>query len=80
MQFLSLSRRRTDTFPPEAFTPERIAAEGARVKEMYAAGIVRQIWARADAGGAAETEDEAAEPAPVEDEKPKKGRGGPPKK
>ena len=69
MQFLSLSRRRTDTFPPEAFTPERIAAEGARVKEMYAAGIVRQIWARADAGGAAilwEAADEAEVRAAVE--------------
>ena len=53
MQFLSISRRRTDAFPPEAFTPELIAGEGTRVKEMYAAGIARQIWARSDAGGAA---------------------------
>jgi muconolactone delta-isomerase len=53
MQFLSLSRRRTDAFPPEAFTPDLIAQEGARVKELYAAGIVRQIWARADTPGAA---------------------------
>jgi muconolactone delta-isomerase len=53
MQFLSLSRRRTDAFPPEAFTPELVAQEGARIKEMYAAGILRQIWARGDAGGAA---------------------------
>jgi len=53
MQFLSVSRRRTDEFPPEAFTPELIAGEGARVKELYAQGVVRQIWARADAGGAA---------------------------
>src|ERR1700760_1237137 len=53
MQFLSLSRRRTDAFPPEAFTPDRIAQEGARVKELYASGILRQIWARADTPGAA---------------------------
>src|SRR5215469_13703314 len=53
MQFLSLSRRRTDAFPPEAFTPERISAEGARVKELYATGAVRQIWARGDTPGAA---------------------------
>ena len=69
MQFLSLSRRRTDAFPPEAFTPELVAGEGARVKEMYAAGLVRQIWARADAGGAAilwETGNEAEARAAVE--------------
>ena len=53
MQFLSLSRRRTDAFPPEAFTPERISGEATRVKELYEAGILRQIWARGDAGGAA---------------------------
>ena len=53
MQFFSLSRRRTDAFPPEAFTPERIAAEGQRVKELYSAGLLRQIWKRGDMGGAA---------------------------
>jgi muconolactone delta-isomerase len=52
MQFLSLSRRRTDAFPPEAFTPELAARESARVKEMYAAGILRQIWRRGDIPGA----------------------------
>lgn len=53
MQFLSISRRRTDAFPPEAFTAELLAGEGQRVKELYAAGVVRQIWKRADIGGAA---------------------------
>lgn len=53
MQFLSLSRRRTDAFPPEAFTPELVAGEGRRVKELYAAGILRQIWKRGDMPGAA---------------------------
>ena len=69
MQFLSVSRRRTDAFPPEAFTPELAGGEGARVKELYAAGVIRQIWGRADAGGAAivwEAADEAEARAAVE--------------
>jgi muconolactone delta-isomerase len=53
MQFLSLSRRRTDTFPPEAFTPELGGREAARVKELYASGLLRQVWKRGDIGGAA---------------------------
>jgi muconolactone delta-isomerase len=53
MQFLSLSRRRVDAFPPEAFTPELAAAEGLRVKELYASGILRQVWRRGDTPGAA---------------------------
>lgn len=53
MQFLSLSRRRTDAFPPEAFTPELTAREAERVRELYAAGLLRQVWKRADMPGAA---------------------------
>jgi muconolactone delta-isomerase len=53
MQFFSLSRRRTDAFPPEAFTPELAARESERVKELYAAGLIRQIWTRGDLPGAA---------------------------
>ena len=53
MQFLSLSRRRTDAFAPEAFTAELMARETARVKELYASGLLRQIWRRADIPGAA---------------------------
>lgn len=53
MQFLSLSRRRTDTFPPEAFTSELTARETQRVKELYASGLLRQIWKRGDTPGAA---------------------------
>jgi muconolactone delta-isomerase len=52
MQFLSLSRRLIDVFPPEAFTPELIRRETARVRELYAAGILRQIWKRGDMPGA----------------------------
>lgn len=53
MQFLTLSRRRTDAFPAEAFTAELIAQEAQRVKEMYATGLMRQIWKRGDTPGAA---------------------------
>ena len=52
MQFLSISRRRTDAFPAEAFTPELVAQEGQRVKELYIAGVLRQIWRRGDTPGA----------------------------
>ena len=52
MQFLSISRRRTDAFPPEAFTPELVSGEAQRVKELYAAGLLRQVWKRGDAPGA----------------------------
>ncbi len=52
MQFLSLSRRLVDKFPPEAFTPELIAGEGARVREFYVSGLIRQVWKRGDTPGA----------------------------
>jgi muconolactone delta-isomerase len=53
MQFLSISRRRTDAFPPDAFTAELMARETQRVKELYASGVLRQIWKRGDIPGAA---------------------------
>ena len=43
MQFLSLSRRRVDQFPPEAFTPALGAQEAGRVKALYATGLLRQL-------------------------------------
>jgi len=52
MQFLTISRRRTAEFPPEAFTPDLLAREGQRVRQLYASGILRQIWKRADTPGA----------------------------
>jgi muconolactone delta-isomerase len=52
MQFITISRRLVDAFPPEAFSPERIAQEGQRVKELYASGILRHIWKRGDIPGA----------------------------
>jgi len=42
MQFISISRRRTTEFPPEAFTPDLAARETQRVKALYASGILRQ--------------------------------------
>jgi muconolactone delta-isomerase len=53
MQFLVLTERKTDQFPAEAWKPELLAAEGERVRELYAAGIVRSIWRRKDRPGAA---------------------------
>ena len=53
MQFLSLSRRRTEEFPPEAFAGELAVCETRRVRELDAAGILRQIWKRGDIPGAA---------------------------
>jgi muconolactone delta-isomerase len=52
MQILSLSRRHVDKFGPDAFTPELIAREGKRVRELYASGLLRQIWKRSDLPGA----------------------------
>ena len=52
MQFLSISRRLTNKFPPSAFKPELVAGEGARVRELYATGILRQVWKRGDTPGA----------------------------
>jgi muconolactone delta-isomerase len=61
VQFLVLSRRRTDVFPPEAWTPELIEAEGQRVRELYTAGIIRTIWRRKDMPGAAIVMEAASE-------------------
>ena len=51
MQYLTLTRRRLDAFPAEAFTPELIAREQKRAKELYGSGLARQIWKRADVAG-----------------------------
>lgn len=42
-----------DAFPPEAFTLELAAHEGQRVKELYASGLLRQVWRRGGQAGAA---------------------------
>jgi muconolactone delta-isomerase len=64
VQFISVSKRRTEAFPPEAWTPELLEAEAQRVREMYLVGTVRSIWRRKDMPGAvmlleAASEDEA---------------------
>ncbi len=51
-QFISMSRRKIDEFGKEAFTPELVEAEANRVRELYVAGSIRQIWRRGDAAGA----------------------------
>ncbi len=51
MQVLTLSRRRMDD--PAAFTPELVSAETGRIRELYTAGALRQIWKRGDLAGAA---------------------------
>ncbi|MFZ0745738.1 MAG: muconolactone Delta-isomerase family protein [Terracidiphilus sp.] len=48
-----MSRRRTDAFPPEAFTQELLSREGQRVKELHSAGVLQQVWLRGDLPGAA---------------------------
>jgi len=50
MQLISLSRRILTN--PAAFTPELLAAETGRIRELYVAGILRQIWKRGDIPGA----------------------------
>lgn len=46
-----MSRRRVEAFSAEAFA-QLNGPESQRVKELYAAGILRQIWLRGDVGGA----------------------------
>jgi muconolactone delta-isomerase len=52
MQFIVLTRRRTEAFSDTDYTPERLAAETDAVRRLYAQGVVRQIWHRGDTGGA----------------------------
>jgi muconolactone delta-isomerase len=53
LQFLVLTGRCTDVFPPEAWTPELLEREAQRVRELYSSGTIRNIWRRKDAAGAA---------------------------
>ncbi|MCA0012140.1 hypothetical protein LB561_14060 [Mesorhizobium sp. B292B1B] len=63
MQFMVLTRRRTESFNDADYTPERLEAEAEGVRRLFMASTVRQIWNRGDMGGAcllmeAEGEDE----------------------
>jgi hypothetical protein len=51
MQFISLTRRRTERFSEEEFAP-RLEAEAERARALYVAGFIRQIWHRGDVKGA----------------------------
>jgi len=51
MQFLALTRRRTDTFTEAAFA-ELADAESAQARKLYAQGIIRTIYSRGDLPGA----------------------------
>ncbi len=53
MQFLVLTERKMGEFPAEAWKPELIEAEGQRVRELYTAGVLRNVWRRKDKPGAA---------------------------
>ena len=51
MQFLTLSRRRSESFPDAAFAA-RVDAEVEQARRLYADGFIRQIWHRTDVAGA----------------------------
>ena len=51
MQFLVISRRLPDRYSDANFAPV-VPLEGARARELYAAGFTRQIWHRGDQPGA----------------------------
>ena len=51
MQFLTLSRRRTEAFTEAQFA-EKLEDEAQRVRTLYSEGAIRQIWRRGDMPGA----------------------------
>jgi muconolactone delta-isomerase len=51
MQFLVLTRRKSEAFSAEQFA-EKFGAEIARARELYQEQFTRQIWHRADGNGA----------------------------
>ena len=51
MQFLAITRRRTEQFSEEEFA-QRIEAEQEHARTAYASGALRQIWHRGDVKGA----------------------------
>jgi muconolactone delta-isomerase len=65
MQFLTVSRRRTESFTDADFAA-RVAAEIEQARVLYAEGFIRQIWHRCDVAGAcilveSDTEEHARE-------------------
>jgi muconolactone delta-isomerase len=51
MQFLTISRRRTESFGDEQFAALR-EQEFAQARLLYAEGFLRQLWTRGDIAGA----------------------------
>ena len=51
MQFLAMTRRRTESFTDAQFS-SRVPDEVARARALYAEGFIRQVWHRADIAGA----------------------------
>lgn len=51
MQFLSISRRRTEAFSDAEFKA-RAEAESEQARRLYADGFIRQIWRRGNVPGA----------------------------
>jgi muconolactone delta-isomerase len=51
MQFLTFSRRRSESFPDAEFAA-RVDAEVEQARRLYADGFIRQIWHRTDVPGA----------------------------
>jgi muconolactone delta-isomerase len=51
MQFISISRRRTDAFTDAEFAVH-IEAERQQVRQLYKDGLLRSIWVRKDIPGA----------------------------
>lgn len=63
MQFVVLTRRRSEAFTDADYTPARLEEEAQAVRRLYIEGAIRQIWHRKDIGGACllmetETEDD----------------------
>ena len=51
MQFVSIARRRTESFTEDEFAP-LLEPEAERLRALYAAGKVRAAWSREDVPGA----------------------------
>jgi muconolactone delta-isomerase len=51
MQFLTLTRRQTDSFPGAEFAA-RMDEEVEQARALYGQGFIRQIWHRCDVEGA----------------------------
>ena len=62
MQFMTVSRRRSELYTDADFAP-RLEGEAERARALYIEGFIRQIWNRGDQSGAcllveAESEEE----------------------